>query len=177
MTGRRKPKSLETAALAGAMHAEVADRSDGRCEFERLYRGIIGGSTHVATIPGPRLERIVEWDAGIVDPERSAARSSFNAWARCGAPVRDLGAGCAHIFRRWKCGATETDDGIPLKWHPLVVLAGCADCHPKFDSRQYDDRVRPPAEAAAKAKALIEHTLAAARERGEAGVDVDLSHF
>jgi cytochrome c553 len=56
-----------------------------------------------------------------------------------------------------------------LKYHPIVAIAGCYDCHTRYDSRQ-DDRVRAPELAMAKAEALINHTLAAAEARGEAVV-------
>jgi hypothetical protein len=154
VSGRRNPKQLENSAEAQVQRAFVVDRSDGLCEFEVAYVALLG-ETHRGRY------RIVERD------------STGVAWVRCGEPAIHA----AHIFRRWKCGALPTDDGPPLKYHSLVVLAACHDCHVAFDSRQHDDRVRPPAEAAAKARALIAHTIRAAIERYEATVMPDLSHF
>lgn len=147
-----------------ALHAEtqgqlqriaVLDRSGGRCEFEIAVVGLLRGETH------HEGERIVE-------------RVDDLAWVRCGS-ARDIET--AHVVRKWKCGDIETDDGVALKWHPLVAVSGCQRHHRMFDARLYRGEVRLPADRAEAARRLILHTLAAARARGEAAVDVDLTHL
>ena len=136
-------------------------RSGGQCEFERLVYGLPAGATHFGR------QRIVEWAPSFTD-DRGVQVTA--CWVRCADPMRDA----AHVLRRWQCGDLETDDQIPLKLHPLVVIGGCRKCHAEYDSR-LNALVRLPAEPAAVAARLIRHTLEAARARGHAAVDVDLT--
>lgn len=153
MSGRRDPARYREQTQGQEQRLDVMARDGWACRFERAVPGLPAGSTH------HEGQRIVEW-AGDV------------AWMRCGA---ENGLQTCHLPRRWKCGNTLTDDGIPLKHHPLVAIAGCAECHRRYDSRLYRGEVRAPADAIAIAKRLIAHTIAAARARGEYVVDVDLS--
>jgi hypothetical protein len=145
MSGRRSPQQLENAAWASVQRTATIERSNGYCEMEVAILGLMPGETHYSG------RRIVEREHG-------------RSWVRCYAVATDA----AHLFRRWVCGTLPTDDGPPLKHHELVVVAACRDCHTLFDSRLADDRVRPPLDRMALAKALIDHTLLAAEARSEA---------
>ncbi len=154
MSGRRSPVRYAEQTQAQTQRIEVMDRDGWACRFEVAVAGLMPGETHHA---GQRV--IWEGEA---------------AWVRCGATAR---VQTAHLFRRHKLSETLTDDGIPLKWHPLVAVAGCDRHHRLFDMRGDRDTIRPPAVAVQAAKMLIAHTHAAARERGEFIVDVDLTEF
>ena len=155
MTGRRDPAKYADLTAFQEQRLAVMDRDGWACRFERAITGLPAGETHA------RGFRIAEWAGNV-------------AWVRCGATD---GLETAHLFRRAKCGLTLTDDGPPLKWHPLVAIAGCRDCHRRYDARTCRDEVRPPADAVDLARRLIRHTLAAARARGEVAIDVDLSNL
>lgn len=155
MSGRRKPEKFRVESEGLAQRMAVFERADFQCEFERAVRGLIAGETHFEN------QRVVEWRA-----------DEDIAWVRCA----NLPVHTAHIFRRWKCGMHPTDDGIPLKFHPLVAVAGCYEHHSQFDSRAYNDIVRVPAVLLEAARRLINHTLEQARARGEGVAEVDLSH-
>jgi len=150
----RKPRPMDSETPGQLQRAAVFERARGICEFETAVIGLIPGETHY------RGYRIVEWVGEV-------------AWLRCGWPASHT----AHIWRRWKCGDLPTDDGPALKHHELVALAGCYQCHTRFDSRRHTDKVRPPADRVMLSKVLIEHTLAAARARGLAAAPVDLTEF
>lgn len=158
MSGRRDPERYDIDRWKALQKIVVVDRSGGRCEFEVAVPGLTPGETHYA---GQRIS----WEADI-------------AWVRCNGPAQGPGSGLCHIFRRWKNGMHPTDDGPPLKFHAYAVLAGCGLCHRRFDvdDRGLEHRVRVPALARTKAKLIIEHTLEAARSRGEAGIDPGLAH-
>lgn len=173
-----KGESAKRAAMRpwrDQQRADVIERSGGLCEFEIAYVGVVSGETHVHAFGRPP-ERIVEWEpAEFVPVNGVSVPVPRTAWARCGALAEGYGSGLAHIYRRWKNGFHETDDGFPLAMHPLAVIAACGNCHRTFDARVQHGEVRVPAAALAKAKALIEHTLRQARERGEAGIDPGLA--
>lgn len=152
IAGRRKPKRYAEETQAQAQRFHCLERDEGRCRFEIAVE-LTPGSTHFVG------ERVIEWDGDV-------------AWTRCGS-TRNLQT--AHIVRRWKCGNILTDDNIPIKFHPCVAIIGCYNCHTKYDSRLHRATVRMPRDAAAMARALIEHTLLAARARGEVAIDVDLT--
>lgn len=152
IAGRRKPKAYAAQTVGTLQRIEVMTRDDWRCRFE-IRVDVIPGETHHN---GERVER-----------EDGAA------WARCG---NEFGLQTAHVFRRWKCGDHMTDDGIALKDHPLVAIAGCRDCHARFDKRG-DPSVRAPADAVRMASTLIEHTLEAAKASLKGVARVDLTEF
>lgn len=154
IAGRRSPKKFAADTEAQAQRFAVMERDDGRCRFE-LAVALTPGSTHFAG------ERVIEWDGDI-------------AWTRCGSTDW---LETAHIYRRHKLGHTMTDDGIELVHHPLVAIAGCKKHHQMFDSRQYRNEVRVPADAVRLARMLIEHTISAARDRGDVVIEVGLSNL
>lgn len=167
-----KGESAKRAAMRpwrDQQRAAVIERSSGLCEFEKAFIGVPLGETHVHEFGNPR-ERIVEWDVEI----DTFGKGVPIAWARCGARAEGPGSGLAHIYRRFKNGVHPTDDGPPIMFHELAVLCACGPCHRTFDDRVQHGEVRVPAAALAKAKALIEHTLRQARERGEAAIDPGL---
>lgn len=153
IAGRRKPRAYAAETAGTLQRIEVMNRDDWACRFERRVDGIMPGETHHE---GQR----VTWEGDA-------------AWVRCG---QTYGLQTAHVFRKWKCGEHMTDDNIALKWHPLVAIAGCRDCHTRFDKRGSKD-VRAPADAVEIARSLIEHTLAAAEERCKGVGRVDLTEF
>lgn len=155
MSGRRDRATYAALTAFQEQRIAVLERDEYACAFERAIQGLPPNETHFGG------ERIVEHIGPV-------------AWVRCAAG----GAlQTAHIHRRHKLGHTLTDDGIELVYHPLVALAGCPDCHRKFDSRQHRDQVRVPAERIRLARLLIDHTLQAAKDRGEFVVEVDLSNL
>lgn len=155
IAGRRKPKAYAEETQAQAQRFHCMDRDEGRCRFEVAVAGLPLGESHYGT------DRIVEWDGDV-------------AWTRCGSTER---LQCAHIFRKHKLSETLTDDLIPLRYHPMVAIMGCERHHRLFDLRGDKSWLRPPADMVRCAKALIEHTHAQARERGEFIVSVDLTEF
>lgn len=152
IAGRRSPKAYREETEAQAQRFAVLERDEFSCRFEIAVTGLLENETHRDG------SRILEWDGDV-------------AWSRCGSS-KDLQT--AHVFRRWKCGEHETDDGIPLKWHPLVAIAGCRTCHFRFD--HHVAGVRAPADAVEDATALIEHTLATAKASLQGVAHVDLTH-
>lgn len=156
MAGRRDPKRYTSDYWKALQRIDVLQRSQGLCEFERAVYGLQRGETHHC---GER----VAWEGAA-------------AWSRCGKPASGFGAGLAHIHRRHKLGTNETDDGIPLVLHPLVVLAACGPCHQLFDGRQHRGEVRVPAEMLKKASMLVDHVLAQAAIRSKAVVRVGLTN-
>lgn len=155
MSGRRNPAKYAEQTAFQEQRIAVMERDDYRCRFEIAVSGLPAGETHFG------LERIVE-------------RAGESSWVRCG---DTQGLQTAHIFRRQKLTLARTDDGIPLKFHPYVAIAGCERCHTRFDHRQHRTVVRVPPGAVRLAKMLITHTHEAARARGEYVVDVDLTEL
>lgn len=167
MSGRRDPVRYASDHWKALQKIDVLDRSGGMCEFERAFYGLPLGETHV------NGQRIIEW---LITDEAYPEETVTKAWARCGARAEGPGSGLAHIHRRHKLGTNETDDGIPLVLHPLVVLAACGNCHRNFDGRQHRGDVRAPAEALKKASMLVDHVLANAAKKSKAVVRVGLTN-